>query len=205
MPALLVSGLIVLSACSSGQSVSTAKNVNVTRPHPSQAPVSVRITGQYTEIFDTPLPANPGQAAVMSGFRESTVLWDQSTVALRLAGTTTEYVTGKALTTLRVVLRSYTSNNLVPVGTDRLYDTKITSLTASGATVTSCDDGTGYDVADRTTGQTEPPASASQAYIFVIYGMRLVGGRWAVSSVSAIAYPDQRVKACMRDSQSRSA
>jgi hypothetical protein len=71
--------------------------------------------------------------------------------------------------------------------------------------VTSCDDGTAYNIADRTTGQTEPPAPASRDYIFAVFGMRLVAGRWALSSVTVVAYPDQRVKACMKDAQSRSA
>lgn len=214
MSAFAVSGLIALSSCSSGQPAPAASKVSATSPHlagpagsPStspagEAPVSVPISSRYSEVFATPLPADPAQAAVISGFRQSQILWDQSTVALRVVGSTKEYVTGKALTSLHTVLQAFTKNNLVPIGVDRLFDTKITSLTADGAIVTSCDDGTGYNVADRTTGQPAPPAPASQEYAFAVFTMRLVGGRWAVSSVTAVTFPDQRVKACMRDPQS---
>jgi hypothetical protein len=130
--------------------------------------------------------------------REVPTAYDQSTVALRVVRMTTDYVTGRALTTLDKVLQSFTKNNLVPVGADRLFDTKITSLTADSATLTSCDDGTHYNVADRTIGQTEPPAPTSQEYAFAVFTMRPVDGRWAISSVTAITFPDQRVKACMK-------
>jgi hypothetical protein len=214
MSAFVLANLIALSSCSSGATPTTSK-VSAASPHPtgsaeslspstspaSGASVSVRISSRYTEVFATPLPADPVQTAVISGFRKSQILWDQSSVALRVVGMTREYVTGKALMSLYRVLQSFTKNNLVPVGVDRLFDTKITSLTADSATVTSCDDGTGYNVADRTTGQTESPVPLSQQYAFAVFTMRPVDGRWAISSVRAITYPDQRVKACMQDNQ----
>jgi hypothetical protein len=135
---------------------------------------------------------------VITGFRNSQILWDQSSVALRVVGTTKEYVTGSALTLLYKVLQNLTKNNIVPVGIDRLFDTKITSLMADSATVTSCDDGTRYNVADRTSGQTMAPAPSSQQYTFVVFTMRPVNGRWAISSVAVSSFPDQRVKACMQ-------
>jgi len=164
-------------------------------------PVTVQISSRYAEVFATPLPADPAKAAVISGFRQSQVLWDKSSVALHLVGTTTEYVTGNALTTLNKVLRSFSQKNLVPVGTDRMFDTKITSLTADSATVTTCDDGSRYNTADRTSGQTPAPVPVSQQYVFAIFGMSRVGGRWANSSVSAITYPDPRVKACIQETE----
>lgn len=199
--AFIVSGLIALSACSSGHSVPAVRatvKVSTARPQPSASPVIVPINSEYSEVFSTPLPADPEQAAVISGFRESQILWDQSTVALRLTGPTTEYVTGEALTRLRKVIQTFASGNLTPVGMDRLYDTKVTSLAAGSAVVTTCDDGTAYNVADRASGATEPPAPTSQDFDFAEFGMRLVAGRWAASSVTVILYPDQRVKACMQ-------
>jgi hypothetical protein len=199
--ALVVSGLIALSACASSvpvQSAQTLPEVRVSQPHLVGVPDSVRISARYTEEFSTPLPTGPQQAAVISGFRESQVLWDQSSEALRVTRMTPEYVTGSALTTLRKVIRGFASSNVVPVGVDRLYDTKITSLAAGSATVTSCDDGTQYNLGDRATGQTAPPAPLTRDYAFAVFGMRLAGGRWALSSVTAAGYPDQRVKACMQ-------
>jgi hypothetical protein len=202
--------LLALTSCSSGHPARSADTGAISQqPQPtrsagspspsSQAPLTIRISSHYAEVFATTLPADPARAAVISGFRQSQVLWDKSTVALHLVGMTTEYVTGRALTALNTVLRSFTKNNIVPVGVDRLFDTKITSLTASSATVTSCDDGSGYNVANRTTGQTESPAPASQQYAFAVFTMSRVDGRWASSSVSAISYPDKRVKACIHD------
>ncbi|HEY7263802.1 MAG TPA: hypothetical protein VH589_20260 [Trebonia sp.] len=199
--ALVVSGLIALSACASSgpvQSAQTLPEVRVSQPHLVAVPDSVRISARYTEKFSTPLPTDPQQAAVISGFRESEVLWDQSSEGLRLTAATPEWVTGAALTKLRKLVQSYASGNIVPVGVDRLYDTKITSLAASTATVTSCDDGTAFNIADRATGRTPAPVPVSQQYAFGVFGMRLVAGRWTLSSLTGVGYPDQRVKACMQ-------
>jgi|SRR5215469_8683654 len=198
--ALVVCGLIALSACASSvpvQSAQTLPKVRVTKP-PPEVPDSVQISARYTERFSTPLPTDPQQAAVISGFRESEVLWDQSSEALRLTAATPEWVTGAALTKLRKLVQSYASGNIVPVGVDRLYDTKITSLAAGTATVTSCDDGTAFNIADRATGRTPAPVPVTQQYAFGVFGMRLVAGRWTLSSVTGVGYPDQRVKACMQ-------
>jgi hypothetical protein len=202
--ALFASGLIALSACSSPvQTAHTLPVVRETSPQPSAVPDSavpdsVRISSRYTEEFSTPVPADPRQAAVIRGFRESQILFDQAEVTLRVTPVMLEYVTGKAVTLLHKIVSNATSDNMVPVGVDRLYDTKITSLAASTATVTSCDDGSRFNQADRTTGQTAAPVPVSQQYIFVIFGMRLVAGRWALSSLTVVSYPDQRVKACMQ-------
>lgn len=204
--------LLALTSCSSGHPARSADKGAVSQqPQPtrlagssspsSRAPLTIRISSRYAEIFATPLPAGTANAAVISGFRQSQVLWDKSTVALRLVGGTTGYVTGRALTTLHTVLRSFSANNIVPVGVDRLFDTKITSLIGNRAIVTSCDDGSRYNVANRATGQVEPPAPASKQYGFAVFTMSRVGGRWAISSVSASSYPSKRVKACIQDAR----
>src|SRR5260221_12531696 len=84
--ALVLSGLLVLSACSSGK---PASNVAVRVG-------SVVHVGRYTQVFASPLPANPAQAAVVEGFREGWVLWDKSQNARHLVPPVREDVTGQA-------------------------------------------------------------------------------------------------------------
>ena len=72
------------------------------------------------------------------------------------------------------------------------------AVPAGSATVTTCDDGTAYNLADRTSGQTLPPAPATDNYDVAAFGMRLVAGRWAVSSVTVIVAPPRPVHAATR-------
>jgi hypothetical protein len=212
--AFAVSTVVALSACSSGGTQATPK-ASITSPHlasPGGSPspttraasedsATVRINPRYVQVFSAPLPADPAQAAVISGFRESIVLWDQSEVALRLAGATKEYVAGDALANLRGALQTYTKYSLIPIGVDRLFNTKVASFTTKSATVTTCDDGTKWDTASRTTGKALPAAPASQQYAFESFTMSPVDGHWSISSVTIVSFPDQRVKSCMRDSK----
>jgi len=205
---LAASGLIALCSCASGQPSPTAAKAGASGGSPTvsagststgsggQVPASVRISGRYTEEFSTPVPADTAQAKVIEGFRESQVVWDQSTVALRVVGATPAYVTGSAMTLLHTVLSSYAKNDITPVGTDRLFDTKITSFTADRATVTTCDDGSSFNVASRKTGQTEAAAPLQYQYDFIMATMVPVAGHWALSSVKPVVQPDSRAKAC---------
>jgi hypothetical protein len=204
---LAAAGLIALCSCSSGQPSPTGASGGSpavsagSTSNGGAVPASVRISGHYTEEFSTPVPADAAQAKVIEGFRESQVVWDQSTVALRLVGATPAYVTGSALTLLHTVLQSYAKNDITPVGTDRLFDTKITSLTADRATVTSCDDGSAFNVADRKTGQTKPPAPVSYQYDFIVATMVPTAGHWALNSVKPVVAPDARAKACQQNAR----
>ena len=72
--ALALSGLFVLSACGSGEPAS----------HTAARVASVVHIGPYTQVFASPLPANPAQAGVVEGFREGQVLWNRSENAQHL-------------------------------------------------------------------------------------------------------------------------
>jgi hypothetical protein len=185
--ALVASGLIALTACSSGS------------PSPGATggpPLTVHVSSKYTEEFATPVPAGSTQAAVISGWRESQVIWDQATITLHKPATTTEYITKNALGTLDKAVQGLTEANLVPVGTDRFFDTKITSMATNSATVTSCDDGSRYEMDDRTTGKQQSPTPLSQDYLYVVFDMIPLDGRWALSSLTVVENPDKRAKAC---------
>jgi hypothetical protein len=81
--ALCLSGLLAVSACGSGKTpdasaAATSRAPSTTAPAaPSGSAQAVRI-GPYTQVFATPLPANPAQAKVIAGFREAQTLWDKS-------------------------------------------------------------------------------------------------------------------------------
>jgi hypothetical protein len=100
--ALCLSGLLAVSACGSGKTpdasaAATSRAPSTTAPGGSAQPVRI---GPYTQVFATPLPANPAQAKVIAGFREAQTLWDKSDYTWHLAAPAQEYVTGQALTHL---------------------------------------------------------------------------------------------------------
>jgi hypothetical protein len=214
--AFVASGLIALSSCSSGQSSPAVTATTATSGHPatsaqssspnasvsssavaaSATTASVRIR-LLTEVFATPLPDDPAKAKVIEGFRESQILWDQSSEELRIVPPTTEYITGKALDSLRVAVTSGAKNDVALGGTDRLYDTSVTSLTAKSATVTSCDDGSRTNLVDLATGQKIPNDPNGPLTVFVIWQMAPVGGHWAITSLDVISLPDPRASGCM--------
>jgi hypothetical protein len=72
--ALLLSGLVMVPACSSGRPAG----------HGGIRVGGVVHVGRYTQVFTSPLPADPALAAVVEGFREGWVLWDKSQNARRL-------------------------------------------------------------------------------------------------------------------------
>jgi hypothetical protein len=61
--ALVLSGLVVLSACSSAKPAAPAGGTG-------SVSASVHI-GRYTQVFASPLPANPAQSRVVEGFRQA--------------------------------------------------------------------------------------------------------------------------------------
>jgi hypothetical protein len=66
--ALVLSGLLILSACSSGKAAS----------HIAIRVCGVVHVGPYTQVLANRLPANTAAADVVEGFREGQVLWDRS-------------------------------------------------------------------------------------------------------------------------------
>jgi hypothetical protein len=74
-------------------------------------------------------------------------------------------------------------------------------MTAASAAVSTCDDGSKFNQADRSTGQTFPPLPVTQQYVFVTFSMAPFNGHWALVSLKVETYPDQRVKTCMQDAR----
>src|SRR5215472_2123205 len=141
--ALVLSGVLALSACGSGKPAShTAVRVG-----------SVVHIGRYTQVFASPLPANPAQAGVVEGFREGWVLWDKSENARHLVPPVREYVTGQALTHLAAAVKANKARDLVPAGVDRFFLTRVTAIRGRSATVATCDDGSKFTEENPRTGK----------------------------------------------------
>ena len=92
IPVLMMCGLLV-SACSSEGSAAPKKT------SPARVTTETIRIGRFTQIFDTPLPADPAQASVVEGFHTAMILWDKSQENLMLVSPVTAYVTGSALHT----------------------------------------------------------------------------------------------------------
>ena len=198
--ALCVSGLLAVSACGSGKTpdasaAATSRAPSTTAPAaPGGSAQPVRI-GPYTQVFATPLPANPAQAKVIAGFREAQALWDKSDYTWRLAAPAKEYVTGQALTHLIAAVTASRAHHLVPAGTERFFLTHVSGITGSTATVTTCDDGSKVKEENRQTGATytTPPG---QAYIFETWHMVKLSGHWGVTAFSLAIPPSPRAAPC---------
>ena len=186
--ALMLSGLLVLSACSSGKSAS---------------PVAVRVggavrIGPYTQVFASPLPASPAQASVVEGFREAQVLWDKSENAQHLLPPVRGYVTGQALTHLNDAVNADKSRDLVPAGMDRFFKTRVTAITGRTAVVATCDDGSRFKQVNPRTGAVNVAFTPTpgQAYLFETWRMAQLHGRWAITSFSVAALPSRSAEPC---------
>jgi hypothetical protein len=186
--ALLLSGLLMLPACSSGK---------------PPGKVAVRVAsvvhvGPYTEVFASALPANPAQAAVVEGFREGQVLWDKSQNARRLLPAVRHYVTGQALTHLVSAVKAGKARDLVPAGVDRFFQTRVTSLAGRTATVATCDDGSQFKEENPRTGQVDTSflPSPGQAYLFETWRMAQLSGHWAITGLSVANLPSPSAQPC---------
>ncbi len=194
--ALVVFAFVGLSGCGSGHPpASPAKPSASPSATISAPPDAVGING-FTQLFGTPLPANPADARVMASFREAMVLWGESTGNLFLAPPVTAYVVGDARKHLDAVLATEKKDNFLPAGTDRLWDTKVTAITAHSATLTTCDDGTKYTQENPNTGETLPTAAPDQQYLFEIWNLVPLDGHWAITSFTLVVNPDSRAAAC---------
>lgn len=191
IPGLVMCGLLV-SACSSGSSAVAAKAVSV------RATTESVHVGRLTEAFDTPLPADPAQAGVVAGFRTATIVWDQSQEGLAPASRVMAYVTGDALRNLADADVSMKRGKIVPGGTDRLFKTRVTMVSASSATVSTCDDDSKFELVNPGTGVPDPADTApeDQQYGFLTWQMVRQGGHWALSAVLPVMLPDPRAKPC---------
>jgi hypothetical protein len=150
----------------------------------SAQPSSVR-TGQFTQLFATPLPDNAQDAEVVAGFREATVLIDESDSRGSLVAPATSYLTGSMLGQISDAAAYYRKENYALYGTDRLFDTRVTALRDRTATVTTCDDGSKTTEIDTATGAIVPISKQEdQNYAFEKFTMTRLDGHWAIVSVS---------------------
>jgi len=195
---LCASGLLVLAACSAGKTVHPAAHGSATpeRVGPTSTD-SVRI-GPFTQVFSTPLPANPAPARVIADFREAQILWVKSDGAWHLIAPVTGYVTGDALRHLTIAVSENKSHDLVPAGTDRMFMTRVTGITGATATVTTCDDSSKYKEQDPRTGEVNAAYTPAldQAYLFETWHMVQLSGHWAISALSVASLPDQAAQPC---------
>jgi hypothetical protein len=186
--ALVLSGLVVLSACSSGNPVS----------HAAVRVGSVIHVGPYTEVFASPLPANTAQAGVVEAYREGQVLWEKSENAGHLVPPVREYVTGQAMSDLAAAMKAGQARDLVPAGADRLFMTRVTTLTGRSATVATCDDGSKFTEVNPRTSKVDTGflPTPGQAYLFETWRMARLGGHWAISGLSLAALPSRSAEPC---------
>jgi hypothetical protein len=149
-------------------------------------------------VFSSALPANPTQASVMQGFRQGQVLWTRSEEAFRLVAPVRDYVTGQALFHLNAAIRADQSSDVVPAGTDRLFMTKVTSVTGPHAVITTCDDGSEFRQQNPHTGQVDTSLAAQpqQEYLAETWRMSMLNGRWAIASFSLASLPSQSAQRC---------
>jgi hypothetical protein len=144
--ALVAFGFAGLSGCGSGHRAAIPAKPGASPSATISAPPDAVGINAFTQLFGTPLPADPAAARVMASFREAMVLWGESTGNLFLAPSVTDYVVGDARKHLNAVLAIEKKDNYLPAGTDRLWDTKVTAITTGSATLTTCDDGQTHQV-----------------------------------------------------------
>jgi hypothetical protein len=200
IPVLMMCGLLV-SACGSGSPAAPKKTGPAhatTKTSPARATTQTVRIGRLTEIFDTPLPADPARASIVEGWRTAMILWDKSQENLMLMAPVTAYVTGSALHGLKVYLVRAKADDVVPGGADRFFNTRVAVTSGTSSTITTCDDGSNFEEVNPGTGVPDPAysASANQRYGSATWQMILRGGHWAINAVSAAALPDSRAKPC---------
>jgi hypothetical protein len=154
--------------------------------------------GTYTQVFASPLPADPARAQVIEGFRKAQILWVKSDIALHLVAPVTDYITGNALTDLTAAISAGRTRNRVPAGVDRFFMTHVEAITESHATITTCDDGSKFIEKNPRTGQIDAAYApkAGQAYAFETWQMVQRSGHWAIADFSAATLPNPSAAAC---------
>lgn len=183
IPVLVMCGLLV-SACSSGGPAAPKK------ASPAHVTTQTVRVGRYTQIFDTPLPADPAEASVVEGFRTGMILWNKSEEASMLVSPVTAYVTSGALDHLKDALVSAKAMKLIPGGRDRLFGTRVTVISGARATITTCDDGGQVEELNSSTGVPDPGDNtpANLRYDFETWQMVRLDGHWAISAFT-LAHP----------------
>jgi hypothetical protein len=201
--AVLMCGLLV-PACGSQSPVapdkgSSQSSTALKKASPARVTTQTVRIGRYTQVFDSLLPADPAQASVVEGFRTGMILWTKSQENMMLVPPVTAYVTGTALSGLRDSLVRLKADTVVPAGADRFFKTRAAVISATSATITTCDDGSKTEAVNPSTGVPDPvySPSADQRYMFETWPMTRLGGHWAISAAPSLAMlPDSRAKPC---------
>lgn len=189
-----------LTACDAGPSHGSSLSPGpATKPGTavSAPPRTVR-SGHFTQVFDTPLPADGPSAEVVTGWRQAMVLWNDSEQKQSLTVPVTEYVTGDALRNLKNALSAMKKQNIVPAGGDRMFKTTVVSITGSDAEITTCDDGRKSTNMNLSTGVVDPPPdSVSAQYLFETWELTRGHGHWMIRSFNLVAPPAEAAQQCL--------
>ena len=202
---LMLFATLALPACSPAGTVS---HPAATRSAHASAPASpapagstsaaVLHAGAQTLIFETPLPSDSAQAAVIRDFRKAQVLWVRSDTAYRLVAPIRSYLAGMELRRIAGSIRQFKTTGDVPAGTDRMFQTRVTVLSAHRADISTCDDASGYRAKNPATGHLDSryTAPANQQYLYEIWHMTRLGAHWAITNLTLAMLPDPRAKPC---------
>jgi hypothetical protein len=203
--AAVLAVILMLAACNSSTPTAPGSRRSGTAPSPA-ASLSARLTfsggqetarmGRYTQVFATPLPANPAQARVIRDFRTAQILWGESNEALHPVAPVLAYVTGIAQEHLMAALASGREFDQVPAGTERFFLTRVAALSASRATVTTCDDASKFRQQNPRTGRPYPKAPPDQQYLFESWQLAPRSGHWAIVAFSLAVLPNSQALPC---------
>lgn len=215
---LAAAALAAVSACSASPSSSTARpstapassasavaTASATTPTtiatppttPGATPTSTRV-GLLTEEFTTPLPTDPARAKVATDFERGFLLWDTSQENFGLVSPVTSWVTGSALNNLKRSLANEAQTEEVPAGVDRFFNTSVTALSGSEATLISCDDGSKYKSENpRTHAIDSTPVPLDQQYVYITFSMTQRSGHWAIKSLTVAPSGSPAAKSCL--------
>jgi hypothetical protein len=110
----------------------------------------------------------------------------------------TQFVIGAALSHLNEAIAVDKQQGVVFAGTDELFMTRITRLSATSATVTTCDNDSKLGGVYEATGKVDTgyATPADQEYLLENWNMVVHSGHWAISSFSVISLPDSRARPC---------
>ena len=124
---------------------------------------------------------------MVEGFRDGQVLWEKSENVGHLVPPVREYVTGQALSQLAAAIKAGKARDIVPAGADRLFMTRVTTLTGRSAAVATCDDGSKFKYVNPRTAKVDTGflPTPGQEYLFETWRMARLSGHWAISGAIA--------------------
>jgi hypothetical protein len=135
---------------------------------------------------------------VIRDFRLAQVLWVRSDTAHRLVAPVRSYLTKAELQRFAGSIRQFKITGDVPAGTDRMFQTRVTVLSAHRADVSTCDDTSGYRAKNLATGNLDSryTVPVDQQYLYEIWHMARLGAHWAIDKITVVMLPDPRAKPC---------